>query len=177
MAFQYDDLRLDRPHDQIRVLHLQQGSDDADIQIELRVYDCNDCPPYVAISYTWGDLVPTFPIIVNGQSFRVRMNCFYALWQMRHHNQHSNFWLDSICINQHDLEEKNVQVAQMGKIYENAVMTASCLGPGYGLAAAKKIALSAKENVTSDTLLPERNAFKGFQQNGKPTKRRSSLYR
>ena len=38
------------------------------------------------------------------------------------------FWIDSICINQADNDEKSTQVGFMGRIYQSAHAVAACLG-------------------------------------------------
>ncbi|KAF7946153.1 hypothetical protein EAE96_009156 [Botrytis aclada] len=134
MSSPYAGLPLLRPDKQIRLLRLEQSSSDSDDYcFSLTVHNfCDDVdhPRYVAISYTWGDIVPQMPIIVNGKKMRVRFNCWYALWQMRHHGFTNYLWIDSLCINQENNEEKNFQVAIMGLIYESALWVASCIGTG-----------------------------------------------
>ena len=41
----------------------------------------------------------------------------------------TSIWADAVCINQSEVSEKNAQVAQMRRIYENATHTISWLGP------------------------------------------------
>ncbi|KAF7932866.1 uncharacterized protein EAE98_004165 [Botrytis deweyae] len=134
MSSPYAGLPLLHPDKQIRLLRLEQSSPDGDDYcFSLTVHDfCDDAyhPRYIAISYTWGDFVPLMPIIVNGQRMRVRFNCWYALWQMRHHSVTDYLWIDSLCINQDNNEEKNFQVAIMGSIYKSALWVASCIGTG-----------------------------------------------
>ncbi|TGO26876.1 hypothetical protein BPAE_0051g00110 [Botrytis paeoniae] len=134
MSSPYADLPLLQPDKQIRLLRLEQSSPDGDDYcFSLTVHDFCDGvyhPRYIAISYTWGDFVPLMPIIVNGKRMRVRFNCWYALWQMRHHGVTDYLWIDSLCINQDNNEEKNFQVAIMGSIYELALWVASCIGTG-----------------------------------------------
>ncbi|TGO67690.1 hypothetical protein BOTNAR_0037g00270 [Botryotinia narcissicola] len=134
MSSPYADLSLLHPDKQIRLLRLEQSSPDGDDYcFSLTVHNfCDDVyqPRYIAISYTWGDFVPLMPIIVNGKRMRVRFNCWYALWQMRHHGVTDYLWIDSLCINQDNNEEKNFQVAIMGSIYKSALWVASCIGNG-----------------------------------------------
>ncbi|KAF7931143.1 uncharacterized protein EAE97_009352 [Botrytis byssoidea] len=134
MSSPYADRPLLHPDKQIRLLRLEQSSPDGDDYcFSLTVHNfCDDVyqPRYIAISYTWGDFVPLMPIIVNGKRMRVRFNCWYALWQMRHHGVTDYLWIDSLCINQDNNEEKNFQVAIMGLIYESALWVASCIGTG-----------------------------------------------
>ncbi|TGO84864.1 hypothetical protein BPOR_0457g00090 [Botrytis porri] len=134
MSSPYADLPLLRPDKQVRLLRLEQSSPDRDDYcLSLTVHNfCDDVyhPRYIAISYTWGDFVPLMPITLNGKRMRVRFNCWYALWQMRHHGVTDYLWIDSLCINQDNNEEKNFQVAIMGSIYESALWVASCIGTG-----------------------------------------------
>ncbi|KAG4027836.1 hypothetical protein MFRU_026g00180 [Monilinia fructicola] len=133
MSSPYLDLPLLRPDKQIRLLRLEPSSSNIDLyHFSLAVHDFSDDvhPSYIAISYTWGATVPLLPIIVNGKKMQVRFNCWYALWQMRYHGFTDYFWIDSLCINQDDDEEKNFQVSIMGSIYESALWVASCLGTG-----------------------------------------------
>ncbi|KAF7855385.1 hypothetical protein EAF04_010128 [Stromatinia cepivora] len=133
MSSMYADIPLLRPDKQIRLLRLEQSSSDCDDYcFSLAVHEFHDDvrPSYIAISYTWGDTVPLLPIIVNGKKMRVRLNCWYSLWQIRHHGFTDHLWIDSLCINQDNDEEKNFQVAIMGSIYESALWVASCIGTG-----------------------------------------------
>ncbi|APA12120.1 hypothetical protein sscle_09g068900 [Sclerotinia sclerotiorum 1980 UF-70] len=133
MSSLYADIPLLRSNKQIRLLRLEQSSSDCDDYcFSLSVHEFHDGvrPPYIAISYTWGDTVPLLPIVVNGKKMRVRLNCWYSLWQIRHHGFTDYLWIDSLCINQDNNEEKNFQVAIMGSVYESALWVASCIGTG-----------------------------------------------
>ncbi|KAI0442170.1 hypothetical protein F4803DRAFT_575755 [Xylaria telfairii] len=88
-----------------------------------------NAPPYRAVSYTWGDPEKTRMIRVNGRPMQVRWNCAYMLWQAyRHSGADHHIWVDAICINQVVTEEKNHQVAQMGKIFAAAERVLACIG-------------------------------------------------
>ncbi|KAI6797812.1 hypothetical protein KC332_g13920 [Hortaea werneckii] len=50
------------------------------------------------------------------------------LRQLQKHRSHGYFWIDAICINQDDIDEKNCQVQMMGEIYESAECVIACLG-------------------------------------------------
>ncbi|KAL0934826.1 het domain protein [Colletotrichum truncatum] len=134
---------------QIRLLRLEPPSPDHNDHVfSLAVHDFDEenYPSYIAISYTWGLPVPLLPIVVNGQKVKVHLNCWYALWQMRHHGYtDQNFWVDSLCINQSDDHEKSVQVSMMGAIYSSAQWVASCLGIGDGIGSLQEI-LKSKDS-------------------------------
>ncbi|PVH69169.1 hypothetical protein DL98DRAFT_439628, partial [Cadophora sp. DSE1049] len=68
---------------------------------------------YEAISYTWGDIEPTEEILVDGCRMKVTK---------------SLLWIDAICIDQNNNEEKEGQVPMMDKIYSHALFTTVFLG-------------------------------------------------
>ncbi|KAF4829834.1 Heterokaryon incompatibility protein 6, OR allele [Colletotrichum siamense] len=86
---------------------------------------------YEALSYTWGDSTSPETITVNGVETNVTRNLRLALQTLRHQSRKPGgfkLWVDSICINQDNVPERNVQVAQMGKIYSQASHVAIWLG-------------------------------------------------
>ncbi|KAF4815451.1 Heterokaryon incompatibility protein 6, OR allele [Colletotrichum tropicale] len=91
---------------------------------------------YDALSYTWGDSSSIAVIVVNGVKIPVTKNLRLALQNLRQRSQSSGepirIWVDSICINQHNMAERNEQVAQMGKIYSQARCVAVWLGDASG---------------------------------------------
>lgn len=96
---------------------------------ELTAWPFSDAPKYKAISYTWGAVTPIFPILLNGRRMDVRSNCVHTLQQASQHDDGGYIWVDAICINQSDNDEKSAQVAKMGEIYETAVQVLACVGP------------------------------------------------
>ena len=78
---------------------------------------------YVALSYCWGDAGTTREIIVNGYSVHVTVNLEAALRQLRDSHrikQGLKLWVDAICIDQSNLEERGQQVGRMRDIYASA---------------------------------------------------------
>ncbi|KAE9376041.1 HET-domain-containing protein [Stipitochalara longipes BDJ] len=78
---------------------------------------------YVALSYAWGPLEPTAEIMVNGRAVQVRANLEAALRQfttMDYFSRGGKIWIDSLCVNQEDEAEKQVQVQMMASIYSHA---------------------------------------------------------
>lgn len=99
----------------MRLLQLHRGNFHDELNCDLLTFSSDSCPEYFAISYTWGDSTPRHEIRINGDLFRVRENCSYALRQARDFLQNGGFvWIDAICINQGDMEEKGHQVQSMG---------------------------------------------------------------
>ena len=118
------------PNLQIRLLLLDAAGSDKDIiSATLEVWDRKAAPPYNAISYVCGDAQQIQGITVNGILISVRHNCHYALWQTRLQFPQSRVWIDAVCINQLDLEEKTAQVMMMHEIYSQANQVLACIGP------------------------------------------------
>jgi hypothetical protein len=77
-------------------------------------------PKYKALSYTWGDAHNTSEISLNGISRQVTVNLASALRHLRDTENETVLWADAICINQQDLEERDMQVFIMSEIYRDA---------------------------------------------------------
>ena len=60
----------------------------------------------------------------------VTTNCYNALRSLRQPQKMRTLWIDAICINQKDLEERGTQVANMGSIYRGASQVVVYLGEG-----------------------------------------------
>ncbi|KAH6671061.1 heterokaryon incompatibility protein-domain-containing protein [Halenospora varia] len=112
--------------DQIRLLQVRSGSCSL-IQCTLQHYDLAACPPYKAISYTWGRLYPTKDILINGARFSVRENLWQFLCTLQP-DENDFFWIDQICVDQENIEERNHQVECMGDIYHEAFEVIIWLG-------------------------------------------------
>ena len=114
--------------DQIRLLNLFPSSkQEAQIQCSLESFD--KPPPYIALSYTWGDQNNTRKILVNDQVFKATKNLEDALKHLRHRDERLYFWVDAICMNQADEEEKQHQLRLMPIIFARAQETRVWLGP------------------------------------------------
>ncbi|KAK2026049.1 HET domain-containing protein [Colletotrichum zoysiae] len=83
---------------------------------------------YDALSYTWGDDTDNDTITVNGYKLSIRNNLQVALQHLRRSDKAVLLWVDSICINQDDTDERNTQVAQMGRIFSQADQVRIWLG-------------------------------------------------
>lgn len=53
-------------------------------------------------------------------TLRIKTNLEAAIKRLRYKNQDRCLWIDAICINQADKYERNLQVAMMADVYENA---------------------------------------------------------
>ena len=82
--------------------------------------DDQDRPTFDALSYCFGDSEPLRLTWVDGQPYPVFPNLYNALPALRKAGQSLPLWVDAICINQNDNEEKNNQVMLMQDIFSSA---------------------------------------------------------
>ncbi|KAJ0108675.1 hypothetical protein J7T55_015109 [Diaporthe amygdali] len=113
----------------IRLLEINSVDQTRDISVhcKLTTWLKAAAPAYTAISYTWGDPNLLATILINGKRMKVRRNCEDVLRQPCR-NKNGYFWIDAICINQADNDEKSFQVAKMGKVFRDARQTLACVG-------------------------------------------------
>jgi hypothetical protein len=112
--------------DHIRLLLLQGGY--GQIHCELHSYALSDCPLYTAVSYRRDDQMAAEMIVVDGAEFPARENLLSCLQAVRQSTGHRLLWIDAICIDQGNLEERNRQVKLMGQIYSDANEVLAWLG-------------------------------------------------
>ncbi|KAF4944209.1 hypothetical protein FGADI_12848 [Fusarium gaditjirri] len=115
-------------------------------------------PEYYALSYTWNPPHMCDPvyyadtdvqyILLNGSTFAVKPNLYDALFQLHQSYPQMPLWIDALCINQDDLQERKLQVGIMDRIYGGASRVAVWLGKPsakleLGLQVAERIACVA----------------------------------
>ncbi|OTA92627.1 hypothetical protein M434DRAFT_74249, partial [Hypoxylon sp. CO27-5] len=67
-------------------------------------------------------------ISLDNQTFEVTENLYYALRRLRYTSSPRTMWIDAICINQRDNDEKSIQVNMMGTIYSSCQKAVLWLG-------------------------------------------------
>jgi hypothetical protein len=122
MGTQFEYQRLVRPEREIRLLELLPSTHKlSKFRPACRIFHASldENPSFLALSYVWGDASDKRTILVDKRPFRVTRNLFNAMMGLR--ETHSLIiWIDAICINQADDEEKGWQVRLMGAIYRQA---------------------------------------------------------
>ncbi|KAI1108471.1 heterokaryon incompatibility protein-domain-containing protein [Nemania sp. NC0429] len=113
-GFQYSSLEAGEIR--LLVLHSARNSTDA-VRCSLRHISLAAPGEYEALSYTW-----------DGKEFMLRENAGAALQRLRLSGQDRRIWIDAICINQNDNEEKALQLPLMTQIYEKAQRVCIWLG-------------------------------------------------
>ena len=83
---------------------------------------------YTALSYVWGPPILDKPLICDGFRTAITRNLDLALRHLRQPDTAVNLWVDQLCINQSDLDEKGVQVSLMRKVYKRSWSTVIWLG-------------------------------------------------
>ncbi|KAL8897295.1 MAG: hypothetical protein Q9207_007283 [Kuettlingeria erythrocarpa] len=131
LAWSEADLTATAPNREFRILILSAGEPSDDLYGELTKASLDGARiHYTALSYTWGD--PSDPgIIVLNDDHRlpITRNLEAALRQFRLPTDSLKLWVDAICINQADSEEKRSQVGIVRDIYVFAHLTWVWLGP------------------------------------------------
>lgn len=113
---------------EIRLLGLLPGKAAEPIQCTIEVVSLNANPLYEALSYVWGDSANRKDINVGGQRCDVTFNLEAALQRLRDECKTRILWVDALCINQDDVEEKGFQIPLMWRIYSGAVAVVAWLG-------------------------------------------------
>lgn len=129
----YDLLPLNEGGTLIRLLELLPGDATEPLVCRLVVEDILASPAYEAVSYTWGiDASPTHEteVQVNNVKSQVTPNLHACLLALRHRDASRVLWVDAICINQKNDQEKSEQVARMTGIYNSASNVLVYLGDG-----------------------------------------------
>ncbi|CAG8978909.1 hypothetical protein HYALB_00005246 [Hymenoscyphus albidus] len=115
--------------DSIRLLVLFKGKPMDPIRGELIQGRINDHPEFSALSYCWGDTLISSTIHLEQGGVQVTENGLLALQQLRSTDKNTIHWIDQICINQIDLQEKINQIRHMQETYRQAEMVNIWLGP------------------------------------------------
>ncbi|KAK0615092.1 heterokaryon incompatibility, partial [Bombardia bombarda] len=113
----------------LRLLLLQPGAPFDPIKCDLVPCQLNDVQhTYDATSYTWGSPEDPPQVECNGLTMKVQRNAFDMLTDLRLCDRPRTVWIDAICINQSDVQERSQQVRMMHQVYERAKCVVVWLG-------------------------------------------------
>jgi hypothetical protein len=122
-AFQYQPLASPSTEIRLVILH-PSATESEEVRCDLQTLDIAEAYDYDALSYAWGDASITGSIVLSGHPFTVTANLSHALRSLRHQTNNPSqtrlLWIDAICINQTDDEERSEQVQRMCSIYKSA---------------------------------------------------------
>ena len=130
--YKYDVL----PNDSIRILSLLPGDRSAPLQCELHRADVPrnvspesaSGPTFEALSYVWGDGNLCQRIFCNKSVIKITQSLFDALIHLRHPKTARMLWIDAVCIDQNNNDEKIEQIPRMKDIYHHANQVVIWLG-------------------------------------------------
>lgn len=113
---------LTRPEGQIRLFCLEKTTHDGQIRGSFVYSDIKSCPKYTALSYAWGQPTKSRKITIGRQD---DVEIGENLWWFLHYRSLTLkkprlFWIDAICIDQSNVNERNHQVGLMKQIYSTA---------------------------------------------------------
>ncbi|KAK1850935.1 heterokaryon incompatibility protein [Colletotrichum chrysophilum] len=83
---------------------------------------------YTALSYTWGENIFDAMIECDGHEKEITKSLESALLHFRREDESVMLWIDQICIDQGNNDEKGQQIPLMSRIYQRATNTAIWLG-------------------------------------------------
>ncbi|KAJ5116138.1 heterokaryon incompatibility protein-domain-containing protein [Penicillium angulare] len=148
-----------------RMVHLLPHTD-RNTPIECTIFEynlseegnLNRAHSYVALSYCWGSDVKSESVTLNSRILSVTKNLHTALLYLRDPQLTRTFWIDAICINQDDKDEKSKQIPLMRTIYAQADHVIVWLGEGSenGEEALRSVHYLARQDDNSrKELIPE----------------------
>jgi len=135
-------LPLDLSKNQIRLLWIRPECEGPEIVCFLRILTIENAPKnYGCLSYCWGDTAHTSGIQLvhcfddedqelgySVADFQVTTNLELALRRLRLKDRQFPIWIDALCINQSNIDERTHQVAFMRQIYSGASSVIIWLG-------------------------------------------------
>ncbi|KAM7212498.1 Heterokaryon incompatibility protein (HET) domain containing protein [Rhypophila decipiens] len=119
---------------QIRLFVLKAGLPHQPLCCELDHVNLQLGPIYEAVSYTWTDekgddsVCRTIRCGPDDEVIGITRNCETALLRLRRRNVDRRLWVDAVCIDQSQVEERNHQVKNMMAIFRSALRVVVFLG-------------------------------------------------
>ncbi|KAK0271633.1 hypothetical protein LTR35_013387 [Friedmanniomyces endolithicus] len=120
--------------DEIRLVTIQPAHREEDpVRCRIDTYGREDYPTYEALSYCWGSPDPATRIYVSdAQQGDVQLSVgdglASALYHLRYSYKPRRIWIDALCIDQLNLDEKALQVASMDTTYKRCSQIVVWLG-------------------------------------------------
>ncbi|CEI61042.1 hypothetical protein FVEN_g11402 [Fusarium venenatum] len=145
----------------IRILELLPAPREKALEGRLLVVDVDKPPSYEALSYTWADansdasLCQRIFIGRGNRALPITSSCHQALRHLRQELESIFVWVDSVCINQSDLEERSYQVAMMDDVFSRANVVHAYVGEDeLGNSRRGTNAVSLLQSIVESTMPP-----------------------
>lgn len=117
---------------EIRLLRLDPGERGDPLSGKLYKVGLNQRDfQWEALSYVWGQSTHKVSLQLENGRLHITENLEVALRQLRLQDGERLLWIDAICINQEDSDERSAQIQKMGEIYERATFVIIWLGPDH----------------------------------------------
>ncbi|MCJ1456134.1 hypothetical protein MMC28_006493 [Mycoblastus sanguinarius] len=131
-TFQYPPINEDAK--EIRLLTLFPGSFSSEVHAQIHTTSLTPVnpPKYEALSYAWGSVEYNSTIKIRNnrnEMLKVTRSLACALPYLRYKDKARVLWIDALCVNQQDLEERSRQVLRMSDIFKLAERVVVWLGP------------------------------------------------
>ncbi|KAH8706104.1 heterokaryon incompatibility protein-domain-containing protein [Phaeosphaeriaceae sp. PMI808] len=103
---------------------------DEPLNFVTRRYKLHETPEFDAISYVWGTASASISVQVNGSPLLVTPSVREMLEHLHLYRPHMGrpIWIDAICIDQENVEEKAIQIPLMCHIYARAAQVVIWMG-------------------------------------------------
>ncbi|PGH11902.1 hypothetical protein AJ79_04594 [Helicocarpus griseus UAMH5409] len=142
----------------IRLAEILPGRSNDSLQLQIHHTTLQNAPAYEALSYEWAGNTGLRPVKCGSQEFHLSSNLRAALRRLRYTNRRRLVWVDAICIDQSNRQERSHQVSLMRDIYRNAQRALIWIGEekehtgaAFGLIPAlaeKWVAQGSQEDIT-----------------------------
>jgi hypothetical protein len=146
---------------QIRLLQLMPGKTTDQLRCAvIHVSTSLNLPtlPYQALSYVWGTESRTQSLITIDGVLLITHSLEKALRRLRSDKHITTLWVDAVCINQDDPNEKAKQISLLSRIFQNATCTYAFIDGGTDSEAALQMLMQVRLN----TMCKERATSRHF---------------
>jgi hypothetical protein len=130
VAYNYRSLE-DRAFRHIRLLVLAPGRPDDTLRGQIKEVSLDEPGlRFSALSYHWGPVKETHGLTTDEGLVGLTGSLYLALQALRDMSSEVTLWVDAICINQNNRQEKRLQIRLMGEIYQHADTVIAWTGSG-----------------------------------------------
>lgn len=86
--------------------YLEEGTTHSSVRSIIQTFGQAESRSYETISYCWGDAKKLATITANGRALPVPISSFSALRRVRLIDSFRTVWIDAVCINQNDIDQR-----------------------------------------------------------------------
>jgi hypothetical protein len=111
---------VDSLNGEIRLVELAPGQNDGPFIFSVHTKHLHETLKYEALSYAWGKNKSRRRVLADGVPLPITENLDRALRRLRYSDRSRMLWIDTLRINQGDVQERSHQVQHMATIYKSA---------------------------------------------------------